>query len=238
MSLFFSLTHVHRHMHRSSFTLVLPDHPLSPRTSALALWSSLLSSPDITIPAELRSGSPTLWPSPLRLSGSPRPQNWGLKAYYRGDTRGLDSEDWGAGCSPGRLPTIGRSLLPPHGAAAATLQSPFPTLIEARKGMGRGGGHGRGKPEGRGSWQTSVRRKDTLGAEKGAFTLQSVPRCPFPQVKHRGPSGGFYFKLLLYFGHLLGCDSKLSKMQDKNSVAGAVERNVREQGVPASPLPL
>ena len=94
--------------------------------------------------------------------------------------------------------------------------------------MAGGAGNGRGKPEGRGSWQTSVRRKDTLGTEKGAFALQSVPRCPFPQVKHRGPCGGFYFKFLLYFGHLLGCDSKLSKMQDKNSVAGAVERNVSE----------
>ena len=67
-----------------------------------------------------------------------------------------------------------------------------------------------------------MRRKDTLGAEKGVFSLQSVPRCPFPQVKHGGPCGGFYFKFLLYFGHLLGCDSKLSKMQGKNSVAGAV----------------
>lgn len=89
--------------------------------------------------------------------------------------------------------------------------------------MGGGRGHSRGKPEGRGSWQISVRRKDTLGAEKGVFSLQSVPRCPFPQVKHGGPCGGFYFKFLLYFGHLLGCDSKLSKMQGKNSVAGAVK---------------
>lgn len=108
--------------------------------------------------------------------------------------------------------------------------------------MGGGGGrrgHGRGKLEGRGSWQISVRRKDTLGAEKGAFTLQSVPLCLSPQVKHGGPCGGFYFKFLLYFGHLLGCDSKVSKMQGKNSVAGAVKwrEKLARAGVPASLLP-
>ena len=50
----------------------------------------------------------------------------------------------------------------------------------------------------------------------------------------------FYFKFLLYFGHLLGCDSKLSKMQGKNSVAGAVKwrEKLAGAGVSVSLLPL
>ena len=128
----------------------------------------LLTPPSLLSPG---AGPQALWPSPLRSSGSPRPQSWGLKANYRGDTRGLDCEAWGAACSPGRLPTIGGSLLPPHGAAAATLRSPFPTHdislleISSDRGKKRDGGCGAG-----GEWQREARRERKLAdlsAEKG-----------------------------------------------------------------------
>lgn len=41
---------------------------------------------------------------------------------------------------------------------------------------------------------------------------------------------GFLFQIPHLFGHSLGCDSKLSKMQDGNSVAGAATWRQRQDG--------